>query len=257
MTDWNPNLYLQFQNERTQPAVDLAARIDLAEPASIIDLGCGPGNSTQVLRARWPRARISGLDSSPKMIQQARADHPWGDWILADAASWIPAELYSIVFSNAALQWIPKHEELIPRLLNAVRPGGALAVQVPANADSPLHQALLEASEQPEWNSRMAGCREGITYHAPGYYYDLLAPHARRVELWQTSYLHTMATPQALIDWYASTGMKPYLEKLNSLEEKLRFQAEVLRGCMESYPAQKDEKILFPFRRTFFIASQA
>jgi trans-aconitate 2-methyltransferase len=254
MTDWNPNLYMQFQNERTQPAADLTARIDLANPANIIDLGCGPGNSTQVLRARWPRARISGLDSSPKMIDQARADHPWGNWILADAATWVPAELFSIVFSNAALQWIPRHDELIPRLFGAVRSGGALAVQVPANADSPLHAALIEASKKPEWNSRMAGCREGITYHAPGYYYDLLAPSAKRVELWQTTYLHPMATAQGLIDWYASTGMKPYLETLGSEEEKLLFQAEVLRGCLESYPAQADGKILFPFCRTFFIA---
>jgi trans-aconitate 2-methyltransferase len=254
MTDWNPNLYLQFQNERTQPAEDLAARIELINPATIIDLGCGPGNSTQVLRARWTQARISGLDRSPKMIDQARADYPWGNWILADAATWTPTESYSIVFSNAALQWIPGHDSLLPRLFGMVRPGGALAVQVPANSDSPLHRSLLRVSGRPEWKTHFSGCDELITYHPPGYYYDLLTSAETRVTIWQTMYFHRMENHQGLMDWYASTGMKPYLDRLHFEEERARFQNEILQECVDLYPLQKDGRILFPFHRTFWIA---
>jgi trans-aconitate 2-methyltransferase len=257
MTDWNPNLYLQFRDERTQPALDLLARIALTDPRTGVDLGCGPGNSTQPLRARWPQARITGIDSSPHMIEMARASYPQESWLLADAGQWSPAERYDLVFSNATLQWIPDHGMLIPRLFAAVKPGGALAVQVPANQDSPLHQALLRVSALPAWDSRTSDCRAMIEYRTPDYYYDLLAPLAGRVDLWQTTYLHVMDRPSALIDWYASTGMKPYLERLNSDEERSQFQQAVLQACEAQYPLRKDGRILFAFTRTFFIAYAA
>jgi trans-aconitate 2-methyltransferase len=254
MTNWNPELYLKFHAERTQPSMDLVARIELTAPRCIIDLGCGPGNSTQVLRARWPSAQICGLDSSPQMIEKARAEYPDADWILADAGSWIPENPYDLVYSNATLQWIPRHDALIARWFAAVAPGGALAIQVPANESSPLHLALLRVSEMPEWNARVASCREMITYHAPGYYYDLLASRAERISLWQTTYLHRMDNPLGLIEWYASTGMKPYLDRLDSEQERIRFQKAVLQNCIDSYPQQLDGRILFPFQRTFCIA---
>ncbi len=136
-TAWDPGQYLKFKDERTRPSIDLAARLDLASPASILDVGCGPGNSTEVLRDRWPAARITGLDSSTDMIERARAAHDWGDWVCADAARLGESgdrRTWDIVFSNATLQWIPDHERLIPRLFGLVNRGGALAVQVPANA---------------------------------------------------------------------------------------------------------------------------
>jgi trans-aconitate 2-methyltransferase len=254
MTNWDPNLYLQFHDERTQPSLDLIARIALADAQTIIDLGCGPGNSTRALRMRWQRARITGIDNSPQMIEKARATYPNEMWLLADAGAWSPAEPCDLVFSNATLQWIPDHDALIPRLCDAVAPGGVLAVQVPANQQSPLHQALLRVSSKPEWDSLTANCRDQITYHAPEYYYDALAGRVKRIELWQTTYLHIMDRPQALIDWYASTGMKPYLERLGSEAEKRQFQQDVLRECTEAYPVRKDGRILFAFARTFFVA---
>jgi len=254
MVTWNPDLYLKYQDERTQPSYDLVSRINLAEPADIIDIGCGPGNSTRVLRERWPQAKITGLDRSPEMIARAQADFPQGNWLLADAATWETATRYDLVFSNATLQWIPNHEALVDKLFSLVRSGGALAVQVPANNGSPLYQAVHDVAARTEWRGLMVGCAELMTYHDAGYYYDLLSAQAGRVDLWQTTYYHVMGDHQGLIEWYASTGLRPYLERLVSGADRQAFQQQVLAACREQYPVQKDGRILFPFRRLFFIA---
>jgi len=254
VSGWNAEQYLKFRDERTQPAVDLAARIAINRPGRIIDLGCGPGNSTEVLRVRWPEAHVAGLDSSPEMIAKARSLTPDGDWILADLANWRTDEQFDLVFSNATLQWVAGHEELIPRLFEPVAAGGALAVQVPANNRSPLHLALLSTACRPEWKAATAGCGGMMSYHEPGFYYDLLSPRAERVTLWQTTYLHILPDPQGLIDWYASTGMKTYLARLADESERSAFSQQVLDACRDEYPPQSDGKILFPFQRTFFIA---
>ena len=143
MNKWNPDLYLKFADERTQPSYDLISRINIANPANIVDIGCGPGNSTKALRERWPQAHILGLDSSKEMIAKARVSYPQGDWVLADAANWKTDVKYDIVFSNATLQWIPNHERLLKTLFDCINTAGVLAVQVPANNSSPLHQALV------------------------------------------------------------------------------------------------------------------
>jgi len=136
MPRWDANVYLRFADERTQPSIDLAQRIALSGPRRIVDIGCGPGNSTEVLRRRWADASILGLDSSPQMIDAARQRHPQGEWLVADATSWEPAEALDLIFSNATFQWLANHESLCPRLLRQLRPGGALAVQMPAHFDS-------------------------------------------------------------------------------------------------------------------------
>ena len=256
MTKWNPELYLKFEDERTQPARDLLARVNLHDPAAIIDIGSGPGNSTQVLHERWPGARITGLDSSPEMIEKARHKYPQQNWILADAAAWQPETLFDLVFSNATLQWIPDHERLVPALFAGVQEGGALAVQVPANSGSPLHQAVLSVSQAPAWRDSMAGCSSLLNYRQPGYYYDLLSRLTGHFQIWTSVYYHVMQTHQDLIDWYSSTGMRPYLERLPGDEQRREFQAQVLDACRPAYPAQQDGKILFPFQRLFFVAYQ-
>lgn len=257
MTTWNPDLYLKFEAERTQPAIDLAARIDLTAPARIIDIGCGPGNSTRVLRERWPAAQVSGLDRSPEMIAKARQACPQGEWITADAARWSPDALYSLVFSNAALQWIPDQRALLPRLFAAVEPGGALAVQVPANTDSPLYQAVQRVAQRPPWQERLAGCDQALTYRDAAFYYDILSSLSSRVSLWDTTYYHVLASRQGLIEWYSSTGLRPYLERLAENDLQQAFKREILAECQAAYPLQQDGKVLFPFRRLFFIAYQA
>jgi trans-aconitate 2-methyltransferase len=264
MPQWNPDAYLKYQDERTQPSVDLAARVEVANPADIIDIGCGPGNSTHVLRERWPEARITGLDSSPEMLEAARKSYPQEQWVQADAstlgtgqASWNqdPSRQFNLVFSNAALQWIPDHHELLPRLLGLVNPsGGALAFQVPANTASPLHQAVLKVARQYAWVGRLEGAGRALTYHEPGFYYDLLVEACKRVVIWQTQYFHVLPSHQGLVDWYAGTGMRPYLERLGSEDERQSFQRQVLEECRPFYPEHQDHKILFPFNRLFVIA---
>jgi trans-aconitate 2-methyltransferase len=193
LSKWNPDLYLKYEDERTQPSYDLISRINIADPANIIDIGCGPGNSTRVLKERWPHAQILGLDSSREMIEKARSAYPRGHWILADAAKWKPEIKYGLVFSNATLQWIPDHESLIRTLFDSVQNQGALAVQIPANSGSPLHQALLKVSKRGKWKEAMAGCDELITYHDAGFHYDHLSALSRRVFIWHTTYYHVMA----------------------------------------------------------------
>jgi trans-aconitate 2-methyltransferase len=257
MPSWDPGQYVKFLDERTRPSRDLCARIDLAAPARVLDVGCGPGNSTRVLRERWPDADLAGLDSSPDMIAQARADRPDGTWILADAAAFEPEGDWDVVFSNAALQWLPDHERLLPRLLGWVAPGGCLAVQMPARDGSPFRASLQEVARRPRWRDRMDGCAGSLTLLGAQATYDILAPLAARLELWESIYYHVLASHQGLVDWYAGTGMRPYLDRLAEPADRAAFQAEVLDGCREAYPAAGDGRVLMPFRRLFFVAWRA
>lgn len=254
MKDWNPEQYLKYKSERSRPAEDLIARIAVGSPGSIIDVGCGPGNVTQMLRHRWPYSEIVGVDSSESMIARAREDYPDQQWITGDAAALDPAARYDIVFTNAMLQWLPNHHALIPRLLGLVRRGGALAVQVPANHESPLHRALVSVASQEAWTRLGADRVKPLTYHEPEFYYDLLHPLAADVDLWATTYHHALGSHRELIEWYGSTGMRPYLDALPDDAHREKFRTEVLDECREEYPAHKNGKILFPFRRIFFIA---
>jgi len=247
-------LYLRFADERTQPAADLAARVALEDPRRIIDIGCGPGNSTAVLRRRWPLAQVTGLDSSAEMIERARRDAPDQQWIRADAASFTPHQEYDLVYSNATLQWIPNHRDLVLRLWGAAASGGALAVQVPANRDSPLHRALMAVAESESFGKRLEGARRLFTYHPASFYYDLLAPVAQRYDTWTTEYFHVMKSHDDLMTWYRGTGMRPFLQALGDDGQREAFEACVLREARSGYPLQRDGKLLFPFRRLFFVA---
>ena len=255
MTTWNPAQYLRFADERTQPSLDLVARLQISSPQTIIDIGCGPGNSTRVLHNRWPDARVCGLDSSPAMIEAARASSPELNWQLADAATWKAQTPFDLVFSNATLQWLPRHEVLIPHLFKQVARGGALAVQMPAHYASTLHHETLEVAADARWNARTQGARASLTNHSPSFYYDLLQPLAARLELWETEYIHVLSGPQAIVDWFRATGLRPYLEVLTETE-RADFEAALLEKYRAKYPQQSDGRILFPFRRLFFIAYQ-
>ncbi len=262
MADWNPNLYLRFADERTQPARDLAARVVLStEQPRIIDLGCGPGNSTAVLRVRWPQAReITGLDSSPAMIETARKAQPEGRWEVGDASAWTDptGEGYDLVFSNAVFHWVPNHAELFPRLLALVKPGGALAVQMPAKAYPALHKLIVETADaEPAWREATQKSRGVIRVLEPGAYYDLLSPQAARVEIWETRYHHVMDQAGAVIDWLRSTGLRPWLDALPSDEDRARFEEKLRAGAGVIYPAQADGKVRFPFGRIFLVAYRA
>ncbi len=254
MAQWDPSLYLRFADERTQPAIDLAFRVALEVPRRIIDIGCGPGNSTAVLRRRWPMAQVTGLDSSTEMIERARRDAPDQRWICEDAASFTGEQAYDVVYSNATLQWIPNHRDLISRLWNAVASGGALAVQVPANRESPLHRALRKVAASEPFSKLLDQTERVFTYHPAGFYYDLLAPISRCYETWTTEYLHVMQSHRDLVTWYKGTGMRTFLQALKDDRQRDEFEAAVLREARDGYPLQSDGKLLFAFRRLFLVA---
>jgi trans-aconitate 2-methyltransferase len=257
MPTWNPDQYLKFAAERTQPARDLLARIALDKPGRIIDLGCGPGNSTALLAERWPGAEVSGLDSSAAMINQAHHAFPDRRWAVGDIAEWANAdgEPFDVVFSNAAMQWVGDHEALYPALFRRVAPGGALAVQVPANLDAPAHTEMRELASTPAWAAMLphGGVREWYV-HDEGFYYDLLAPQAVRIDLWVTEYLHVMDGSDGIVEWYKGTGLRPFLDALPNDAERGNFLADYADRVCEAYPAQPDGKVLFPFRRFFLVA---
>lgn len=252
VNDWIPRQYLEFKTERTQPALDLLSRLRMVQPRSIVDIGCGPGNSTQVLHQRWPHAWVVGMDSSGAMIEQARQDYPDISWIVGDVAQLQTDDRYDIVFSNAALQWMPDHDLLIPRLFSFTTARGVLAVQVPANNTSALHQAVLSVAGRKEWGT--SGSAEQLNYRPATYYYEILQQMTSTFDIWETTYYHILASHTALIDWYRSTGLRPFLEALPDAKSRLAFEDAVLSECLDAYPAQSDGKIVFPFRRIFFVA---
>ena len=251
MPTWNADQYLKFADERTQPCRDLVARIRVVNVRSVIDLGCGPGNSTAVLAERWPDAGITGLDSSASMIDVARREQPAHRWIARDISEWAAneTERFDIVFSNAALHWLPDHATLYPRLLARVRAGGALAVQIPADFDALPHRLMRELApagvQVKEWHS-----------HEPAFYYDVLSPHAARVDVWQIEYQHVMPNADAIVEWYKGTGMRPFLEALETDAAREEFITEYSSRIRAAYPSRPDGKVLFPFRRLFVIANQ-
>ena len=254
MPVWDPERYFKFGDERTQPVRDLIGHLRLENPRRIIDLGCGPGNSTQELRTRWPRSSVIGLDSSPEMIARARQTHPEEEWRLGDAACWTAEYPFDLVFSNAMLHWIRDHEHVCSRLLEQVAPGGALAVQVPEHYDSPLHREIIGISRDPAWTDSMAAARSALTNHPPEFYYELLAPVASRLDLWETTYYHVLTGPEAVLEWFRGSGLRPYLAALRDDGEVRRFEAMLIGRYEEAYPRRGDGRILFPFRRLFFVA---
>jgi trans-aconitate 2-methyltransferase len=254
MPTWDANLYLQFGSERTQPSIDLVSRINHPNPSRIIDLGCGPGNSTQILRNRWPEARITGLDNSLEMIAAAQQSYPNDTWILADAATWTADHPFDIVFSNAALHWMSDHTHLFPHLFNQVALGGAFAMQIPAHHSSPVHLSILEVAGNPAWSHLMDNARNSITRYSPSFYYDLIQPLASKVDLWETEYVHIMDSPQAIVNWFRGTGLRPFLEALETEKQKQQFERLLLEAYTKAYPRQRDDKVLFPFRRLFMVA---
>jgi trans-aconitate 2-methyltransferase len=250
VAEWNAAQYLKFADQRTRPAADLLARVARAAPARVIDLGCGPGNATALLAARWPEARITGLDNAPDMLATARRDHPAIEWLEADLSVWVPEARYDVVYSNAALQWVPDHATLLPRLLGAVADGGVLAVQMPRAAGA-AHSLIREIAAAGPWAARMPE-RSGARVQPPGFYYDLLAPLARRVDLWETEYQQVMADTAAILEWVKGTGMRPFLAALSEAE-RADYLGRYRAALDAAYPAQRDGRVIFPFRRLFLV----
>jgi trans-aconitate 2-methyltransferase len=253
---WHPERYLAFDDHRTRPAADLLARVPLRAPERVIDLGCGPGNSTALLATRWPEAEIIGVDSAPAMLARARASGIRAEWLEADIADWTPDAPFDLVFSNAVLQWLPDHDELLPRLLACVRPGGFLAIQMPRNFQAPSHVSLRELAAEQPWAERLRGKLRTEPVAAPEWYHDLLAPHAAAIDIWQTDYLQVLEGDDPVLRWTEATALRPVTLALDEAEGEA-FKAAYAARLRAAYPRRSDGCTLFPFQRLFVVAAPA
>jgi len=256
MADWNPALYSRYEDERTRPARELLARVPLATAGQVVDLGCGPGNSTELLVARYPDAHVVGIDNSQAMLESARKRLPGVVFSLADIASWQPDTPPDLIYANAALQWVTGHEALFPRLFSLLAPGGVLAVQMPDNLDEDSHRLMREVAAQEPWRgpigdaSKLRAPRLPITR-----YYDMLAAGAANVDAWHTVYQHRMASAAAIVEWVSATGLKPFIDPLDApLRES--FLAEYQRRIDAAYTARADGRRLLAFPRLFLVAQR-
>ena len=250
---WDPNQYLRFGEERLRPALDLIARIPHPGPRRVVDLGCGAGNALPALAARFPGATVRGVDGSAEMLARAAATGFATE--RADIADWAPAEPVDVLFSNAALHWLPDHAALFPRLLGCLAPGGWLAVQMPAMHAAPVRAVQDRLAQEGPWAARLAGIRSAPPILEPGGYYDLLAPRCAALDLWVTEYLHVLRGPDPVAQWAMGSSLRPYLDALEG-EPGLRegFLAAYAAAMREAYPPRADGAVLLPFRRQFILA---
>ncbi len=254
---WDPGQYLKFGGERLRPALDLLARVPLEAPARVVDLGCGTGSLTRILAERFPQAAVTGLDGSPEMLANAAAAAKPGEtiaWQHADIAGWNAAPPVDLIYSNAALHWLPAHDRLFPHLMAQLSAGGVLAVQMPRNHHAPSH-TLIDRGIQSRAGlaERMKANPRPVPVPEPGFYYDLLRPLCAAIDIWETEYLHVLKGEDPVVEWTRATTLKPVLEVLRA-DERDAFVAEYKDGCRAAYPKRPDGSTLFPFRRIFMVA---
>ncbi len=250
MSDWNPEKYLLFKQQRTQPAIDLANRVRNCRAETVVDIGCGPGNSTAVLKEVFPHAKILGIDNSAHMISKAKERHNELAFQLCRAEDLTGC--YDLLFSNACLQWIPNHAALIPYLMGKLTDDGVLAVQIPMNLDEPLFRMIREVAAEPGWNFENV-CFETNDTLSTEAYFDILSSCSASFELWETVYYHAMPSHEHLIEWVRSTRLRPYLDVLNE-EQKSEFEQELLSKVRHAYPFTASGEVVLKFRRFFFTA---
>lgn len=252
---WDPKVYLAFGGERTRAAAELVARIDCTSPTSIADLGCGPGNSTGLLAARWSEAVIDGIDNSRAMLREARESAVPARWIEADVSAWTPEAAYEIIYANATLHWVPDHATLLPRLLSCLSPGGVLAFQVPRNFREPSHAIMQELAADRRWAEKLKGVGDWWNVLEPERYYAILEPLCESVDIWETRYLQRLDGENAVYRWVSGTGLRPYADALQGAERE-EFLNEYRTRVARAYPRRANGATLFPFQRLFCVAKR-
>ena len=254
MVDWSPNQYLIFADERTRAARDLLAQVPLREASLIYDLGCGPGNSTELLVAAYPKARIVGVDHSPNMLEKARTALPQLEFLETNLANWQPPEGADLLFSNATFQWVPEHMRVLQRLLRGMKTGAVLAVQMPDNLNEPSHVAMSEATLNAPYADKMLDATKARdVLPLPSAYYMALKPLCSRIDIWHTIYNHPLDGIVGIVEWLKGTGLRPFLDPL-SAEEQQDYLARYATLLAKHYPVQADGKVLLLFPRLFMVA---
>lgn len=250
---WNPQNYLAFAGQRGRPFVDLLGRVGAESPRRVVDLGCGPGNLTELMIQRWPDAVVEGLDSSPEMVAAARERGI--DARVGDISAWDPRADIDVVLSNAALQWIPDHVQLLLRWVDLLQPGAWLAVQVPGNWDAPSHAAVRRLADEETWSELLQGVpfRTGTVVETPARYAELLADAGCSVDAWETTYIHELEGEHPVLDWINGTSLTAVRERLNDHQWQ-RFRAELIPVLADAYPVRPDGRTWYPFRRIFIVA---
>jgi len=250
---WDPAQYLKFAGERLQPAIDLLARIPAGKPDAVADLGCGAGTSTPLLAARWPQARLIGIDNSREMLARARADHPAATYSEADIANWQPELPIDVVFSNAALHWLDAHESLLPSLLSKISPGGWLAVQMPRNHGAPLQRCTIETIENGPWRSILEPHLRRHPVATPDSYWRMLSARAASLSVWETEYLHVLSGDNPVSEFAKGSGLTQHLDRLEA-PMRPAFETAYRRRIEAAYPKENDGHTLFRMRRLFILA---
>ncbi|MBC3366506.1 trans-aconitate 2-methyltransferase [Pseudomonas sp. SWRI154] len=254
---WSAQQYVAFEQERTRPARDLLAAIPPVQAREVIDLGCGPGNSTELLVDRFPGATVRGLDSSGDMIEAARKRLPGVTFATADIGRWNEGGPFDLIFANAVLQWLPDHATLLPSLVDKLAPGGSLAIQMPDNLHQPSHRLMGEIAANGPWASQLAGAAAMRTEVADACtYYSILTAHCSRVDVWRTTYHHPLADgASGVVEWFKGSGLRPFLEPLDEAQRE-EYLRQYLAAIEQAYPALDDGSVLLPFPRLFIVATR-
>lgn len=263
---WDPAQYLKFGNQRLRPALDLLAQIPLDSPAAVVDLGCGAGNVTRFIAERWPQAQLTGVDNSAEMLAKAHSTLPQANWIESGIAEWQPEQPLDLIYSNAALHWLPGHQMLFSRLMSFLKPGGVLAVQMPRNFAAPSHTSIDAALDQLGLSSAERATIDADKLNSPvaepAQYYDWIKPSAASVDLWETLYSHVLSGENAVSEWVKGTALIPVMNGLHAIKSQdgqalgQRFMSDYCARTNAAYPRRSDGTTLFPFRRLFIVATR-
>ncbi len=252
---WNPHQYLKFAQPRFRPAQDLLARVEKEDPKTIYDLGCGAGNVTKLLAARWEKAKVTGIDSSPEMLDKAMEGDGDITWRQSSIAEWEPEEPADLIFSNAALHWLSGHDILFPKLMGCLAPGGVLAVQMPRNFSAPSHTLITQTILSDRWRSKLEHRLRPLPVAEPHFYYDLIVAHSTSVDIWETEYLQVLDGENPVKEWTKGTWLKQLLDTMDD-EDRVAFEDDYARRVEKAYPRLPSGKTLFPFRRLFILATK-